>query len=73
MIGSPWLDAALFLLPAGATALALCGYARWQYLSCRDGFRALRSHALPALAASAMLYLSSLLLTAAAVALLFHA
>jgi hypothetical protein len=33
----------------------------------------LPSHALPALAASVMLYLSSLLLTAAAAALLFHA
>ncbi len=74
MLDSSWLNAALFLLPALVTALVLCGHAWSEYPTCREGLRALWPHALPALlAASAMLYLSSLVLTAAVVALLFRA
>jgi len=73
VLDSRWLDAALFVLPAIFTVLALCGHAGSEYPTCRDGLRVVRTAPLGALLASAMLYLESLLLTAAAAALLLHA
>lgn len=74
MLDSIPLDAALFVLPAGITALGLWGHAWSAYPTCRHGLRALRSYPVYAVAgACGMLYLASLLLTVAVAALLFHA
>lgn len=73
MLDSLPLDAALFVLPAGITALALWGHGS-AYPTRRHGLRAFRSYPVFAVAAACgMLYLASLLLTAAVAALLFHA